>query len=89
MRKSSEYTRITISLRNDVATRVRRRIKELGTDQSEWFNAVAERELDAGESSVDFIARIDATVAANGDDTLDFAWEIARRTLTNGDGAEW
>jgi hypothetical protein len=87
VRKVSEYTKITISVRNDVAARARRRIKELGTNQSAWFNSVAERELDASQSSADYIARIDATV--EGDDTVDFAREAARRTLTNDDNAKW
>lgn len=89
VRKASEYTKITISVRNDVAARARRRIKELGTNQSAWFNSVAEKELDASQSSADYIARIDATVGAGGDDTIEFAREAARRTLAHGDDTEW
>jgi len=89
MRKASEYTKITISVRNDVAARARRRIKELGTNQSAWFNSVAEKALDASQSSADYIARIDATVGTGGDDTIEFAREAARRTLAKGDDNEW
>ncbi len=89
VRKPSEYTKITISVRNDVVARARRHIKELGTNQSAWFNSVAERELDATESSADYIARIDATVGASGDDSTDFAREAARRTVQSDDDAGW
>ena len=87
MRRASEFTKITISVRNDVAARARRRAKELGTSQSAWFNSAAERELNASESSVDYIARIDATVEA-GDDTFEFARLAASRTL-EGDDTGW
>jgi hypothetical protein len=85
VRKASEYTKITISVRNDVAARARRRAKELGTSQSAWFTSVAERELDASESSTDYIARINATVSVTSDDTTDFARIAARRTLETDD----
>ena len=79
------FARFTISVRNDVAARARRRAKDLGTSQSAWFTSVAERELDASESSTDYIARINATVSVTSDDTTDFARIAARRTLETDD----
>ncbi len=89
MNKTSEFMKITISVRRDVVARANRRAKELGTNRSAWFNQVAERDLDATNSSVDVIARINAVVAANENDTIDFARAAANRLLADGDDTEW
>jgi hypothetical protein len=81
--------KITISVRSDVVARANRRAKELGTNRSAWFNQVAERDLDATNSSVDVIARINAVVAANENDTIDFARAAANRLLAGGNDTEW
>jgi hypothetical protein len=89
MSKTSEFMKITISVRSDVVARANRRAKELGTNRSAWFNQVAERDLDATNSSVDVIARINAVVAANENDTIDFARAAANRLLAGGNDTEW
>ena len=89
MSKSSEFVKITISVRRDVVARATRRAKELGTNRSAWFSQVAERDLDASNSSVDVIARINAVVAASENDALDFARAAALQLLANGDDTEW
>ena len=89
MSKTNEFMKITISVRRDVVARANRRAKELGTNRSAWFNQVAERDLDATNSSVDVIARINAVVAANENDTIDFARAAANRLLADGDDTEW
>lgn len=89
MSKTSEFMKITISVRRDVVARANRRVKELGTNRSAWFSQVAERDLDTTNSSVDVITRINAVVAANENDTIDFARAAANRLLADGDDTEW
>ena len=89
MTKTNQFVKTTISVPIEVYARATRRAKELGTSRSAFFASAAEKELEAANTSVGVIDRINAVVDAVNDDTSEFSSAAAHRLLAKDDGTKW
>ena len=89
MAETNHFVKTTISVPGEVYARATRRAKELGTSRSAFFADAAEKELNATQTSVDVIDRINSVVDAVNDDTREFTEAASRRQLEKDDGTKW